>query len=309
MPVEELTVTSGDIELSGSLITPEGDGPFPLVVVLHNASRGTRSFLLYDHLREVLLPRGIAVFVHDRRGEGTSGGDADAATLEDKAQDVIAWVDLLSAHPAVDPDRIGFWGHSQGGWIGPMTAAVRPKIATMICVSAAAVTPGVQMCYAAHTQILEQGFSEEDADRAVAMRQTVDEYFRGNGSKEAAIEAIDAVKSEPWFPTAFDIDPRREGTESWSEEVDYDISPVLRRLRLPCLLIFGETDRWQPADQTAEIWRDSLPEGVELVVEKLQGAGHTPTLAKDPRDTQETGPISPQYEQLVVDWFTRHLGV
>jgi pimeloyl-ACP methyl ester carboxylesterase len=69
------------------------------------------------------------------------------------------------------------------------------------------------------------------------------------------------------------------------------------------LLIYGETDRCVPIEPSIETWRTALGRGpARLSVSRLPGCGHFPTLAPDPADYDETGPISPAYEQLLADW-------
>jgi pimeloyl-ACP methyl ester carboxylesterase len=88
-----------------------------------------------------------------------------------------------------------------------------------------------------------------------------------------------------------------------SFEWDLDISPTLSQLRIPVLLIYGETDRWVPIEPSIEIWRTALDRRqAHLSVPRLPGCGHFPTLAADPADLDEAGPISPAYEQLLADW-------
>jgi pimeloyl-ACP methyl ester carboxylesterase len=311
MPVEELTAVSGELELHGTLVTPPGDVMHPTVIALHGASNGLRHAPLYQHLQALLPAHGIAVLTYDRRGEGASSGDAELATFEDKAADAAAWIDRLREHPQLDPDRLGLWGHSQGGWIAPMAASQRPgSVAAMICVSPSAVTPSVQMTYAYEHQIRERGFSEEDARRGAELRRLVDAYWRNDGvSKDEAVAAMEAAKSEPWYSIAPPPDPRSAAAETWREEMDLDIAPVLAQLTMPILVVFGETDRWVPIEASADVWRRAVAEDADLTVVTVAGAGHSPSLADDPLDLAEAGPIAPAYEQALVDWLAARLVV
>jgi hypothetical protein len=69
------------------------------------------------------------------------------------------------------------------------------------------------------------------------------------------------------------------------------------------LLIYGETDRWVPIEPSIKAGRTALNrEHARLTVSRLPGCGQFPTLATDPADHDEPGPISPAYEQLLADW-------
>jgi pimeloyl-ACP methyl ester carboxylesterase len=308
MPVEELVAVNGEVELHGTLVIPPGEGLHPVVLVLHGASEGLREHKLYQHLQELLPGHGIAVLAYDRRGEGASSGDAELATFAEKATDAAVWIDRLREHPSIDPDRIALWGHSQGGWIAPLAAARRDGIAAIVCVSPSAVTPSAQMTYAYEHQIRERGFSAEDARRGAELRRLVDAYWRGDGvSEDDAIAAIEGAKAEPWFAIAPPPDPRNPASETWREEMDLDIAPVLGRLTMGLLVIFGETDRWVPIEASAEVWRRAVPPGADLTIETIAGAGHSPTLATDPLDLDEAGPIASAYERVLVDWLRDRL--
>ena len=86
-------------------------------------------------------------------------------------------------------------------------------------------------------------------------------------------------------------------------EWDLDITPALAQLRIPVLLVHGETDRWVPIEPSIEVWRTAVDqESARLSVVRLAGCGHFPTLAADPADPDEAGPIAPAYEQTLTEW-------
>lgn len=90
--------------------------------------------------------------------------------------------------------------------------------------------------------------------------------------------------------------------------MDFDIRPTLSRLRLPVLLIFGESDRWVPIDASLDRWRTALGPDADLTVARIAGTGHHLTLPVDPRDLSEAGPIAPQYERTLVSWLRERFG-
>jgi pimeloyl-ACP methyl ester carboxylesterase len=85
-------------------------------------------------------------------------------------------------------------------------------------------------------------------------------------------------------------------------EFDLDIRPTLRSLAIPTLLLYGDSDRWVPIEESIEIWRSSFGSSDVLHVRRLPGTRHSPTLAADPKDLDEKGPISSDYERVLVDW-------
>jgi len=64
------------------------------------------------------------------RGWPHTGGVNDCGLVQ--PADVSRVVDWLAAQPGIDPDRIGILGESQGGQVGLLTAAINPKVKTVI---------------------------------------------------------------------------------------------------------------------------------------------------------------------------------
>ncbi|SEF23718.1 Acetyl esterase/lipase [Amycolatopsis pretoriensis] len=108
----------------GELYRPAGEGPFPVVVLLH----GGYWTAMFDRrtatpLADELLARGYAVWNVDYRRLGDDGGWP--STFEDVATaiDVVADLD-----PALDVARVAVIGHSAGGQLAAW-AAHRPALA------------------------------------------------------------------------------------------------------------------------------------------------------------------------------------
>jgi hypothetical protein len=79
------------VSLAGTLTIPEGDGPFPAVLLISGSGPQDRNETLLGHrpflvLADYLTRRGIAVLRSDDRGVGGSTGDFAEATSEDFAQ-------------------------------------------------------------------------------------------------------------------------------------------------------------------------------------------------------------------------------
>src|SRR5215475_13216897 len=61
----EKTFSNGPVALSGTLYLPANARNIPAVIVFHSASSATRDLALYRHLKQMLPPLGVAVFVYD----------------------------------------------------------------------------------------------------------------------------------------------------------------------------------------------------------------------------------------------------
>ncbi|MDH6612872.1 acetyl esterase/lipase [Streptomyces sp. SAI-208] len=103
----------------GELYLPEGDGPFPTVVLVH----GGWWTAMWDRRQmtanvDDLVSRGFAVWNVDYRRIGEPGGGWPG-TFEDVAAAVDA---VAGLDPAVDADRVLVVGHSAGGHLATWTA-------------------------------------------------------------------------------------------------------------------------------------------------------------------------------------------
>jgi dienelactone hydrolase len=107
----------------GLLTAPSGTAPatgWPAIVFNHGyippeAYRTTERYVAYV---DALARAGYVVFKPDYRGHGRSQGSAPGPYQSPAyTVDVLNAVASLKRLSYVDPNRIGMWGHSMGGWI------------------------------------------------------------------------------------------------------------------------------------------------------------------------------------------------
>nr|WP_296064908.1 alpha/beta fold hydrolase [uncultured Actinoplanes sp.] len=129
-----VTFTSGGETLLGVLHRPAGEGPHPIVVLLHGFPGNERNFDLAQALRRA----GYASLVFHYRGSwGVGGCWSWANTLDDAARVVAAVREgAMAAHHRLDPGRLAVVGHSAGGFAALMTAADDPAVRAVASVSA-----------------------------------------------------------------------------------------------------------------------------------------------------------------------------
>ncbi len=156
--IGRVTFQSGDITLAGNLWIPAGDGPFPAVVIAHGAGKVTSED--YKYLRFFFVHHGFATLTYDKRGVGESGGSYSMwvrnnrngeAVLEDLANDALAGVEFLKGYDQIDPNRIGLFGLSQGGWIAPLAASKSSDVAFIVLYSGPVCTVGQEIYYSRTT--------------------------------------------------------------------------------------------------------------------------------------------------------------
>src|SRR5262249_61333687 len=93
--------------------------------VLCHGYTGVRNIYLPDNAR-VLADAGYVVLNFDYKGWGESEGAKTRLAPYSRVADVQAALSFISAHPQVDPDRLGIFGTSYGGASVVFVAVVDP---------------------------------------------------------------------------------------------------------------------------------------------------------------------------------------
>lgn len=139
--------------LAGTLTLPEGQGPFPAVVMVTGSGSQNRNEEIFGHkpfwvIADHLTRSGIAVLRYDDRGVAASGGMATGSTTADLALDARSAMEFLLTRSEIDKSGLGIIGHSEGGMIAFMLASEYDDISFVISLAG----PGVD----GKTILLEQ---------------------------------------------------------------------------------------------------------------------------------------------------------
>jgi pimeloyl-ACP methyl ester carboxylesterase len=165
---EKVQFGSGGHTLAGVLVLPTTPGPHPAVVFVHGSGSLSRNdWTLHPTLREHFARHGIASLCWDKPGVGASGGDWTQQCFRDRAQEALDAVKFLRGRREIDPNRVGLWGISQGGWICPLAASLSPDVAFIILVSAPTGTLAEQDLYRIEQGMHADGMPKEDIDSAL----------------------------------------------------------------------------------------------------------------------------------------------
>ncbi len=259
-----------------AVITISGSGPQDR----DEALPGMRGYQPFRELAADLAARGVAVVRYDDRGFGASTGVYATATSADFANDTRAVLAWLRTRPEIDAGRIFLVGHSEGGMIAPMVAADDPKLRGIVLLAGPAYTGRRILEYQTRHNIGLQT-QKTQAERDSLYRMGL-----------ATLDSI-AVK-QPWirFFSA------------------YDPLPVVRKVRVPVLIVHGETDRQVTADQAGVLASTLRAAGNnDVAVHVLPAVNHL--FLSDPVGngvgyaSLPTRTVVPQLRQIIGDWITK----
>lgn len=112
-------------------LTPKPESGYPAIIFMHGyiPPKQYSTTGNYPTYQATLARSPMITFKPDLRGHGQSEGNADGAHFSEKyVIDTLYAISYLKNYPEVNPEKIGYWGHSNGGEIGLRTATISPDI-------------------------------------------------------------------------------------------------------------------------------------------------------------------------------------
>lgn len=136
---QEISFGAPGWELPGLLSLPQGDGPFPGVVLVHGSGPNDRDETIgpnkpFKDLAWGLASEGIAVLRYDKRTKVyASRIDPKNFTVQDEViEDALLALDFLRQQGKINPEKLFLLGHSLGGQLVPNIANQDKKVAGVI---------------------------------------------------------------------------------------------------------------------------------------------------------------------------------
>lgn len=116
---ETVSIPSDGYDIAGTLVMPDGEGPAPVVLMLHGyASSADEVGGMYARAADALAAEGVGSLRIDFAGMGASEASTLDYDWDSQTGDASASLDWLLAQDGVDPERVGVLGFSNGGMIG-----------------------------------------------------------------------------------------------------------------------------------------------------------------------------------------------
>lgn len=141
------------VEIPAFLTVPQGEGPFPLIVLPHGGPF-VQETVIYDEWSQMLANNGYMVLQPQYRGSRgyglgfymsafIDGGQGGYKMQDDKDDGAL----YLVEQGLVDPDRIAMFGWSYGGYAALVAASRSPQIYQCVIAGAAVSDPLMQVNY------------------------------------------------------------------------------------------------------------------------------------------------------------------
>ena len=129
-------------KLAGTLTVPNGAGPFPGIVLVHDTGQADRdeqngAVKVFKDLAEGLASKGVVVLRYEKRTRAyPSVTQKEDYTAEAEIMnDAVLAAGVLRAQPEVKPGRVFALGFGLGGYLMPRIAEADGKLAGMIIVN------------------------------------------------------------------------------------------------------------------------------------------------------------------------------
>ncbi len=260
----ELDLRIGDeaTGLQATLAIPNGEGPFPAVVLVHGSGPQDRDSTVgpnrpFLDIARGLAERGVAVLRYEKRTKARPQDFADGSNIDlETTDDAVHAVALLREQTGIDPKRVFVLGHSQGGMMAPRIAARDPQIAGLILLAAPS-RPLLDILIEQNRRmaILNDG-KTSDAE-SIAIQQLADRVAAVRSGRE-----ITAAQAPMGIAPAY-----------WRSVDAVDQVAEARAIAQPLLLLQGARDI-QVVDADWQGWRDAFHDSPRATFKLYETLNH-----------------------------------
>jgi alpha/beta superfamily hydrolase len=291
--IREVTFENKEVEinLAGTLTLPNGEGPFPAVVLISGSGPQDRNEEILKHkpfwvIADHFANNGIAVLRYDDRGIAESEGDFSMATSEDFAADALAAIDFLKRQKKIDKNSTGLAGHSEGGLVAAMAAAQSESVNFVISLAGTGVSGAEVLITQIEDIALAEGTPESAVEASLAeQRMIIDAIDEADNYKEArkvlpsVLDTIMARSSQE-VPNAESLSQQtidQYGSPWMHFFINYDPADSWSKIEnTPVLAINGTNDLQVEAGQNLKAIENSLKEAgnKDVTTMKIHGLNH-----------------------------------
>lgn len=289
----DVSFDSGEYNIAGSLNLPEGEGPFPLVILVHGSGASDRNEQIgpnqpFMDIAAQLSKAGIASLRYDKRTYTYAKEMAALTepTVQDETiDDVVAALSFAASLPEIDSERIYIAGHSLSGYLMPRIAEQTPLAAGYIMLAPSA-RPLEDLILEQTQYILsiDKTTTQEAKDKLLLQTET----------------AVNAIKT-----LTADSDLTAEQllnvpASYWLDLQKYDPLSMVTAIEKPLLIMQGGRD-YQVTVTDYQLWQEALADKENVTFCYYDNLNHlfmSGTGKSTPNEYQTKGTV---HEQAVQD--------
>lgn len=246
---KQVVIGEGEYLLPGVLTVPEGDGPFPAVVLVHGSGANDMDSTFYyakpfRDLAVGLANEGIAVLRYDKRtkthGIRTSL-ESHFSIQEETVIDANKAVELLKSQSEVDVENIFVLGHSQGAFALPLIVENDTEHDIKGIIGAAGLAGKFQDLLL--WQVEQQLERAKQMNAPVEQLSTIEEQLQFLQGQFRILN--DSQYSLDNVPKEFQMQP----ASWWFDIRDYVPTTLIKEQAVPYLILHGEKDIQVPMSE------------------------------------------------------------
>ena len=268
-----------DVTLAGELTLPQGDGPFPAVVLISGSGPQDRNEELMNHkpfliLSDYLTSNGFAVLRYDDRGTAESTGKFKTATTKDFGDDAAAALNFLLQQDGIDAARAGYVGHSEGGFIAPLATQIEPADFMVFLAGPSQPLPDVILRQSADLS-KAAGLPDARIEKQNETQEKLFEALANLSPEDDAFEVAKQIISESGLapPAALEAQAKQVSTPWMLWMIGFDPRPEIAAYDGPVLALFAEKDLQVAPDANVPDMQAALSHP-QSVVKTLPGLNH-----------------------------------
>lgn len=305
----ELPSSEPGRKLFGTLTRPKTPGPHP-AIVLHTGCGGfDRDETLGDRraffaIADILTRRGMAVIRYDKIGTGKSPGTFIGVSPAQFAADYQAIAAWARTQPEIDPARVGYIGHSEGGMIAVLAAGQDPKTAFVV-----AIAPPLQNGEAQAVDMLSSAGKGFGASGVLRIVQGVFISHIATILREEQDDAKAAARMG-FIPELY----RPQLASPWARfYLSHDGRASARRVTCPAYVVFMKDDPLVPEKLNSIAAEEGFagPNRARVRIEIRTDVDHflAPTERPKARILPIVWTVAPTFMDAVVAWLTPTAGL
>ena len=243
---KELNIKSNNLELKGTLLTPENDSLKKLVIFIHGSGPNDRDETIFENkpfkdVAESLYKRGIASYRFDKKTFSNPESFNDNSTIDEEVTiDIINIINYFKNDNQFSNYEIIILGHSLGAYLTPRIINKSNKVSKAIMLAGNARSLD-KLIIEQYNYLYELNSTEDLKSELGKLKNQISflhsKKFNFNTSKENL--------------------PLNLSANYWQSILDYNPLKEVKKVKIPMLILQGERD-YQVTIKDFELWKKSL---------------------------------------------------